>query len=144
MKKCFIDSNGLIYFKDSLSRYHAAVARKLLKLISANVQLCISPLVIDEFLYVFLAALKQQKISPPYKELKRALREILQIPLISIVNSPIDTSAQLQAVDYMEKFNLKPSDAYHLVTMISNKINSFVTFDTDFSKVFAAKILTKA
>jgi len=41
----------------------------------------------------------------------------------------------------MEKYDLCPRDAYHLLTMIYNKIDSFATFDTDFNKVFEDKLI---
>lgn len=36
----------------------------------------------------------------------------------------------------MEKFVLKPRDAYHLLTMKENRIRFFATFDKDFELVF--------
>ncbi|MBI5356067.1 hypothetical protein HZB78_00445 [Candidatus Collierbacteria bacterium] len=37
----------------------------------------------------------------------------------------------------MEKFKLKPRDAYHLLAMQSNKIKHFATFGSDFDLVFS-------
>lgn len=39
------------------------------------------------------------------------------------------------------KFNLRQRDVYHLLTMQENGIDEFATFDTDFIRVFAQKIL---
>ncbi|MBM3284123.1 type II toxin-antitoxin system VapC family toxin [Candidatus Gottesmanbacteria bacterium] len=143
MKKCFLDSNFLVYLKDSLSLHHQAAAKKLSNLISANASLYISPLILDEFLYIFQKAIIIEKLAAPYRQLQRAVEEILQIPSLSIVNPPAAASKQMQVISYMEKYNLKPRDAYHLITIISNGIDSFATFDEDYKKVFAARILKK-
>ncbi|MBM3282699.1 type II toxin-antitoxin system VapC family toxin [Candidatus Gottesmanbacteria bacterium] len=143
MRKCFLDSNILVYLKDSLSLHHQAAAKKLYNLISTNTSLYISPLILDEFLYIFQKAIIREKIASPYRQLQRAVGEILQIPLLSIVNPSNSSSKQLKVIDYMEKFGLKPRDAYHLLTMTSNNIDSFATFDDDFRRVFSAKILKK-
>jgi len=58
-----------------------------------------------------------------------------------LVNSPTGLKDQIKVVEYMEKYNLCPRDAYHLLTMIYNKIDSFATFDTDFNKVFEDKLI---
>ena len=36
----------------------------------------------------------------------------------------------------MERYNLRPRDAFHFVTAIENKIQYFATFDNDFEEVF--------
>jgi predicted nucleic acid-binding protein len=41
----------------------------------------------------------------------------------------------------MSKYHLRLRDAYHLLIMQFNNIDSFLTFDNDFKLVFAAKIL---
>lgn len=144
MKKCFLDSNILVYFKDSLSVDYKHASQKILKLVSSDTELYISPLILDEFLYVFRSVLMRKKIPQLYKELQRAVVEILQLPLLSIVNPPLTSHQQLHVVEYMEEYSLKPRDAYHLLTIISNNIDSFATLDTDFKKVFSAGLLRKA
>lgn len=143
MKKCFLDSNILVYFKDDLSVYHKVASQKISELVSSGTEFYISTLVLDEFLYVFQSVLMIKKIPQPYKELQRAVIEILQLPLLSLINPPFTSRQQLQVVKYMEEFSLKPRDAYHLLTIISNNINSFATFDADFKKVFSAGLIKK-
>lgn len=143
MKRCFLDSNILVYFKDSLSVYHKIVSQKITKLVSSDTELYISPLILDEFLYVFRSVLMRKKIPQFYKELQRVVAEILQLPLLSLVNPPLAFHQQLQVVGYMEEYGLKPRDAYHLLTIISNNIDSFATFDTDFKKVFSAGLINR-
>ena len=143
MKKCFLDSNILVYLKDDLSIYHKVASQKISKLVSSDIFLYISPLVLDECLYVFRSVLMKKKIPQFHKELHRAVAEILQLPLLLLVNPPLTSGHQLRIVEYMEEFSLKPRDAYHLLTIISNNIDSFVTFDTDFKKVFSAGLVKR-
>lgn len=44
----------------------------------------------------------------------------------------------------MQAYSLRARDAYHLLTMQTNGIDGFATFDNAFSRVFAANLLEKA
>lgn len=141
MKKCFLDSNLLIYYQDNSSSHHQASLKKLSRLVASGVQLYISPLVLDEFLYAVRSILLVQKAPQSFRQLERALSNLFQIPSLTLINPPLGEDEQLKVIDYMEKFNLKPRDAYHLLTIETNDLDSFATFDTDFKKVFKEKLL---
>lgn len=143
MQKIFLDSNLLVYFKDNLSSFHRETLSKLEYLMKQGDIFCISPLVLDEFLYVLTYQYKNKKKAKIFKSLKKALGDILKIPQLEIINSPSQKEAQTNVVDYMEKYNLCPRDAYHLLTMIYNKIDAFATFDNDFKKVFENSLISK-
>ncbi len=144
MKKCYLDSNFLIYLKDNRSLYHQNASKKLMQLISEEINLCISPLVLDEFLYVFRYYMIRKKIPNIYQNLKKAVSDILQIPSLSILSLPVSVNDQLKVISYMGKYRLLPRDAYHLLVMTSNNISLFATFDNDFEHVFEAKTIFKA
>lgn len=145
MKKCYIDSNILVYFKDDDSIGFKSCCDLIVKLTSEETILYISPLCLDEFMYQFGIALKKKFPKEQiYKNLRISLESILEIPLINIINPPTDFEAQEKIIELMEKYSLRPRDAYHLLTMQMNNIDSFATFDNDFKKVFAEKILQKA
>ena len=141
MKKCYLDSNVLIYFKDSSSSHHRQSVDKLMSLLQKDFALFISVLVLDEFLYVFRYGLLKKKIKDPFIKLKDSIEEILELPNLTMLAAPIETSAQIKVVSFMEKYDLNPRDAYHLLTMSENKIDYFATFDNDFNQVFKSKIL---
>lgn len=141
MRKCYLDSNILIYLKDEDSPYHKRVFDLLSKLISQKVLFFISPLVLDEFYFTFLYGLRVKHIAKPYDKLKRAATEILMIPSLQMVNPPSDADKQLEVISYMERYHLRSRDAYHLLITQTNNIDSLATFDKDFNKVFAAKLL---
>jgi len=141
MPKIFLDSNVLVYYKDELSLFHKEVLSRLEEWMRSGTMFCISPLVLDEFLYVLKFRYKDKKKNEIFQSLKKAVKEILEVPFIELVNSPTGLKDQIKVVEYMEKYDLCPRDAYHLLTMIYNKIDSFATFDTDFNKVFEDKLI---
>lgn len=141
MPRIFLDSNFLVYYKDELSLFHKDVLNRLEEWMKSGIVFCISPLVLDEFLYVLKFRYKDKKKNEIFQSLRKAVREILEIPFIELVNSPTDLKNQVKVVEYMEKYNLRPRDAYHVLTMVYNKIDSFATFDSDFKKVFDDKLI---
>lgn len=141
MNKCYLDSNILVYLKDSDSAFHTQSTKKLQFLVEKDFALVISPLVIDEFLYVFRYGLLKQKNPHPFVQLRKALRDILDLPNVCIVSTPIEHPYQVEIIHYMEKYGLDPRDAYHLLTMKKNSVDYFLTFDNDFNRIFKAKVL---
>ena len=145
MTKCFIDSNIIIYFVNSASLKYKESKVLIKQLLSQNIQIYVSSLCLDEFIHetgkYLLKEFGQKKY---YENLENALDKVLGLPNISIISPPIDISSQKVIIEIMKDYNLRPRDAYHLLTMQTNKIDGFATFDNDFRKVFAAKILQKA
>jgi len=141
MKKCYLDSNVLVYFKDERSLYHKKVVEKILFLAKNGFYFYVSSLVLDEFLYVFRYFLEKKEKKDIFLKLKKALVEILDIPNLSILSLPKEKEKQIEVVSYMKKYHLSPRDAYHLMTMKENAIDYFFTFDEDFDLVFKEKFL---
>lgn len=110
-----------------------ASVETIVSLIQEKSQLCISPLVLDEFLYVLSYILKKTGTS---ELLDPSLHDILQLPELKIITTPAEKEAQAMILNYMEHYSLRPRDAYHLLTMKYHDITHFFTFDTDFEKVF--------
>lgn len=144
MTKCYLDSNVLIYWTNELAPNHAQ-ANAVIEVLQKNgVDTYLSPLVLDEFLHAALLRARINRIKDPYADVTHALQRVLRIPRLSIVNPPIDANRQGDVILLMQTHSLRPRDAYHLLTMITNDIDGFATFDTDFTKVFAARLLMKA
>ncbi|MBU1110468.1 type II toxin-antitoxin system VapC family toxin [Patescibacteria group bacterium] len=141
MEKCYLDSNLLVYFKNEDSPFHLKTCQVIEQLVIASFTLCISPLVLDEFLFQVYYLLKQRRQKKIYNLLLKALQDVLALPGLVLVNIPEQPESQLHAVELMKNYQLRPRDAYHLVTMQKHKIRHFATFDTDFRKVFKAKVL---
>jgi predicted nucleic acid-binding protein len=143
MKKCYLDSNVLVYFKDEKSLYHKKVIEKFIFLIKNDFYFYVSSLVLDEFLYVFRYFLEKNEKKDIFSKLKKALTEILAIPNLSIVSLLKEKEKQIEVISYMERYDLSPRDAYHLMIMKENAIDYFFTFDKDFELVFKEKFLKK-
>lgn len=142
-KKCYIDSNLLVYYKDQNSPFHRQAKNILKKLSPINYELYISSLVIDEFLHSFRKILIKEKLSKViiYTELDNLLRSILTLQHLYIINPPSDKNTNKRVIEIMSKFNLLPRDAYHLLIMQEHEIKNFATFDKDFQIVFRKKVL---
>jgi len=143
MKKCYLDSNVLVYFKDEKSLYHKKVVEKFIFLIKNDFYFYVSSLVLDEFLYVFRYFLEKNEKKDIFSKLKKALTEILAIPNLSIVSLLKEKEKQIEVISYMERYDLSPRDAYHLMIMKENAIDYFFTFDKDFELVFKENFLKK-
>lgn len=145
-KKCYLDSNVLINFKNIESPFHQETKELLKKLTNTSFKFCISSLTLDEFLYQLQQMLLYRKQKDIFKKLSYALKSILDLPRLSLVNPPASKKKQSKIIGYMKKYKLRPRDAFHLLVMKENKINFFATFDKDFQKAVKAgeiEVLTK-
>lgn len=143
MKKCYFDSNVLVYLKDNNSPHQRAAMKLLALFTPIEYELYISSLTIDEYLHSSLFILRQHKISrdDQLQLLDTELKSILQIQQLRIVNPPTNKEINQHVIELMKDFHLNPRDAYHLLTMQENGIEEFATFDKDFKHVFSKKIL---
>lgn len=128
MDKCYLDANLLIYFVQRNSPFHQKSVSLLTSITKSQLIPAITPLCIDEFLYHIHGSISQKSID---------LAAILKIPNLTIVNPPVKPKSQMKVLRLMDKFKLRPRDAYHLLTMQSNNIKYFATFDNDFDLVFS-------
>lgn len=143
MKKCYLDSNILIYFKDKDSNLHTQTKNLIKNLFKENFSLAISPLVLDEFLHSLNWVFQQKKL-PKNKGselLQECLNDILNLPDLEVINPPNDIKSQKEIPTIMEQFDLRPREAYHFLTMSSDGIEVFATFDNDFEYIFEQQIL---
>ncbi len=144
MTKCYLDSNVLIYAKDETSLKYREAYNLITELVASGTELYISPLCLDEFLHEFGKKLRLKRSQKSFFfDLEKSLSSILEFPLLSVINPPQDSKSQLEIVNFMKNYLLRPRDAYHLSTMLVNNIDSFATFDADFEKVFAAKLVSR-
>lgn len=143
MRACYVDANVLIYFKNEDSAYSSKATDCITSLVEKDFVVCLSALVIDEFLHGILLLLRYKKVNETnvFPILLRAIKDVLALPNLTFVNPPQKPEQQLQIVDFMRKYKLKPRDAYHLLTMKVNGISHFATFDEDFAKVFRDKLV---
>lgn len=144
MTKCYLDSNVLIFFKNTSSPNFSQTSELLIKFRREETQIFISPLCLDEFIFQFGKHLRVAGSKNFYSDLQQALKSILNLPNLLIINPPNDLNSQMEVIELMETYSLHPRDAFHLLTMQANQIDAFATFDHDFDKVFKSKLLIKA
>lgn len=136
---CFLDANICISYIQLPHQFHEKAVTLISKLIQTQIIPTVSPLVLDEFLYIIKRDYQYKNIL----KVKAHLAELLSIPNLLILNPSSEVKQQLKVVDLMNKFSLKPRDAYHLMTVQTQKIKYFATFDNDFSQVFKEKVLKR-
>lgn len=143
--KCYLDSNILLYYIFESSEYFAATRDLMLSFLTDEATLYISPLTIDEFTYQLdiLSRINNKKRSDFYQLVEIFLSTIMSLPNLKIVNLPTQESILFKFVDLMKNFNLKPRDAFHLLTMLENDIEYIATYDKDFNKVVKSGIIRK-
>lgn len=139
MIKCYLDSNILIYFKDETSPLHRQALDGLHKLIDLDAEIIISPLVMDEFIYVMNYIVK--KNNQDLSVLKELSLSIQEIPNLEMVATPAHFILINDVLSLIEDYGLRSRDAFHLATMLQHKCTHFFTFDTDFVKVFETKAI---
>lgn len=143
--KCYLDTNILIYYIFEASLYFEKARNLILSLRVDEYFLYISPLTIDEFSYQLdlLSRYDDKKRKDLYELLEIMMSTVLSLPRLHIVNPPTTKDKQYEVINLMEKYNLKPRDAYHLLTMIENDIEYIATYDKDFNKVIKSGIIKK-
>ena len=127
-----------IAFKDESSEFHSLSKEIIKSLLKNSIELMVSPLTLDEFLfqmYYLLPYNLKRKKKLLYDVLKRGLKDILSLPDLKVVSPPLDFGSQFKVVEYMRDYNLRPRDAYHLLTIFSQGIDGVATFDKDFKRL---------
>ncbi|MEK6921303.1 MAG: type II toxin-antitoxin system VapC family toxin [Nanoarchaeota archaeon] len=102
-------------------------ARKILReIVAGKRQAITSVLTLDEILWV-LRRNKKEEIR------RKVIEDIYAIPNLEV--KAVSALIPLRALEYIEKYNLKPRDAFHCACMEEFQINIIVSDDADFDKV---------
>lgn len=85
-----------------------------------------SSLVLDEVMWVLIRNRKSHL-------LRVAIEGIYSTPNLEVIGVPNLTP--LTALEFIEKYGLKPRDAFHIAIMKENKVKEIVSDDEDFDQV---------
>lgn len=140
---CYLDSNICIAYLQHPHVFHAKAVEILINLRKKHIVPIISPLVLDETTHIILRDARLKKKSNQILKIKKEIKKLLSVPFLRLINPPLENQKQLKIFEFMEKFKLKPRDAYHLLTMKANHVKYFASFDDDFKAVFSRGILQK-
>lgn len=142
MKRCYLDTNTLLYFTNPAAQFHERAIELISSLLIQNYALFISPLILDEYFHNsirFSQVPKKQAL----QDLKIGFGKIKKLKNINLVYPPLELKKQAKVISFMVKYQLRSRDAYHLLMMKENKIKYLATFDDDFDSVFAKGILRR-
>ncbi len=139
--KCYLDTNILVSFQFEQSTFHQKAVSLFSELSQKNAAFFITPLTLDEFLLATTRSFRIFKQNVDFKMIRKIFKAILLLPNLEIISPPLSINEQLQIINLIHKFKLKPRDAYHLLTITSHKITHFATFDQDFDLVFKKKLV---
>ncbi|MCP8308660.1 MAG: type II toxin-antitoxin system VapC family toxin [archaeon] len=101
-------------------------ARKILEEIIAGKEAITSSLALDEVMWVIV---KNKKI----EALRETIEDIYAIPYLTV--KEVGSDIPLEALDFIEKYSLKPRDAFHAAIMKSFHVKEIVSDDPDFDGV---------
>ncbi len=101
-------------------------ARKILSDVIGGKDAVTSALSLDEVMWVLTKNNRKETI-------RSVIEEVYSVPNLSVKDVPSTTP--LRALDFMEKYGLRPRDAFHTAMMDSLKIEEIVSDDKDFDEV---------
>ena len=134
MSNVYLDSSVLIASQIENHPFHSKAKDFLTKLHDQNCVFCISPLAIDECIYVFFKYQRTGYLDATV-DIRIALKRITYLSPIYI-NIVWEETVLFSIYKLIRKYSLKSRDAFHLQTMQDNVIEYIATFDTDFTKLF--------
>ncbi|MEM3108875.1 MAG: type II toxin-antitoxin system VapC family toxin [Candidatus Bathyarchaeia archaeon] len=85
-----------------------------------------SVLSLDELMWILIKNRRRELI-------RRAIEGIYATPNLTV--REVDSDVPLFALDFMEKYDLKPRDAFHVAVMKSLGVNEIVSDDPDFDRI---------
>jgi predicted nucleic acid-binding protein len=137
MKKCYLDSNVLIYFLNQGCKQHQRSKQIIQELILQEFTFVASGLVLDEVLYIFTQFSKQCRQTKVgennnINQLQQILNLLEQKLAIKLINIQPQFSIHSKITNLMRDYQLQPRDAYHLLHCLQNQVHHLVTFDKDF------------
>lgn len=121
----FLDSNILIHYYLSKTREGPPCATLMRRISSGEQKASISPLVVDEVLYILI-----KKRGRDFAQ--RALQAALMNPNLQILS--VDQAALSRLPAYLEQ-GMEPRDALHAATMAVHGISTICSFDEGFDSV---------
>lgn len=121
----YLDANFFIFAKLSTDT-KGSRARNILNQIVSGKRAITSSLALDEVMWIFI---KNKQINM----LRPIIEEIYTIKNLEV--KEVSATTPLIALEFIEKYNLKPRDAFHLAIMESFNVKEIVSDDSDFDKV---------
>lgn len=100
------------------------------KIVDGKEKAITSVLALDEIMWVLIKNKKEHL-------LRKVIEDIYATPNLEVKSVP--SSIPLKALDLIEKFDLKPRDAFHVAMMEEFGVEKIVSDDKDFDKIVGLK-----
>ncbi len=121
----YLDANFFILYNFDQTR-KGEHARGIQASIIAGQEAVTSSLALDEVMWVLI---KNKRV----KFLRETIEDIYAVPYLDI--REVGGSIPLDALDIIEKYGLKPRDAFHAAVMKDLALSEIVSDDSDFDRV---------
>ena len=122
----YLDTNIFVYAAINNGKLGEKCRKLLFEIVEHKIQAYTSIITWDEVVYAIWKKKGREK----------ALEEgkiFLTLPNINFLNTNRNTVAKAQEI--IEKYNLKPRDAIHVASALTNNIKEIISDDPDFDKV---------
>ncbi len=125
----YLDANFFIFAKLSTDT-KGSRARTILNQIVLGKKAITSSLALDEVMWIFIKNKQVDKMRP-------IIEEIYSIKNLEV--KEVSATTPLIALNFIEKYNLKPRDAFHLAIMENFNVKEIVSDDSDFDRIKGIK-----
>ncbi len=109
-------------------------AGRIIKYVEEGASSFTSILVIDEVIWTLRKVLKD------YEKAIELCKQLLRISNLEIL--PITLKELTLGLGFMHKYRVKPHDALHIASMVSNNLSIMITEDPDFKNIKEIEVLT--
>ena len=133
--KIFLDSNFIIASQIKEHKFYERTQKLRSEWEINGTQLYMSPLVLDEVLYVArsLLAISKEKKEEIYRQLRQMIENIFKFKHLILLQTHLIKDDWLEILKIMEACNNRPRDSIILRTMQKEGINVIASFDSDFN-----------
>lgn len=124
--KIYLDANLLIFAYFDKGQKGEKAAEILKNIITGENAAVTSTLSLDETMWVLHR-------NNAKKEIREFIEDVYRMPNLEITSG--SKLVPLRAVEYIEKYELRPRDAYHAAIMEEENIDTIASDDADFDRV---------
>ncbi len=124
--KVYLDANFFVFIRMDKTQKGDKAGGILKDIVEGKKEAVTSTLALDEVMWTFIKNKRKE-------EIRNFLEELYQVPHLTITTG--STLLPLRAIDFIERYNLKPRDACHLAIMQEEHIEVIVSDDSDFDRV---------
>jgi predicted nucleic acid-binding protein len=129
----YLDANVFIFAQISSGK-EGTLARLVLKALEeGKFKGITNALAVDEVIW----KIKKEVDYPSAIRIGRAMFYLTNLDIVDVTSKAVR-----EALNFMEKYKIRPRDAIHIASMLENEVFTIITEDPDFKNVKEIKVLT--